>query len=454
MNLKDLRNSRFLRDSTTLQVGALCLSAGNLLGLLALTHVLGAQNQGEFYLAIALYSFLWFLVGMGLYPVAISHVAQAIADGKRERVAHWLAYLGKGTFLLAWVCLALAWFVLPAAVEYWLKGSTDDPAQVARNAGILCLIPLAEVPRVVALAGLTGARRMASLARVENGQEASRVLLVVVGALATGDARGPVVGLLLASCIGSCLGLEAWLREARAGHLPGPWAVLKSVGVLPLRAGMKEGLQMGLVRNIDAFGVQILPTLILGHFGSARWVAYLRTAQRFTDVIRLLMQGISRTVLPVLSELRGGRDLRRLRRIYWRASGLSGLVVGAGLLLGLLLAPAILERLLPSEYQAPVWRCLLILVPGVLVVGFSVANDTFYLVTGTLRVGIWLSVLGLLVNTSVVAVLAWKMPTVGVAMGLSFTFLWSVTHLAYAAWWFHRNLPREAGEGLREVPSG
>jgi O-antigen/teichoic acid export membrane protein len=453
VNLKELRSSRFLRDSTTLQVGALCLSAGNLLGLLALTHVLGAQNQGEFYLAIALYSFLWFLVGMGLYPVTISHVAKAIADGKRELVAHWLGYLGKGTFLLGLVCLALAWFVLPPLVELWFKDSTQDPSQVARNAGILCLIPLAEVPRVVAMAGLTGARRMGSLARVENGQEASRVLLVVVGALATGDARGPVVGLLLASCVGSLLGLEAWLREARAGYLPGPWTVFKSARVLPLRAGLKEGLQMGLVRNIDAFGVQILPTLILGHFGSARWVAYLRVAQRFTDVVRLMMKGISQTVLPVLSELRGGRDPARLRHVYWRASGLSGLVVGAGLLLSLIVAPTIIERCLPRDFRDPVWRCLLILAPGVLVVGFSVANDIFYLVTGTLKVGIWLSVVGLVVNTTVVALLAWQLPTVGVAMGLSFTFLWSVTHLAYAAWWFHRNLDSARPEGLRGAPS-
>ena len=442
MKLKELRSSRFLRDSATLQVGALCLSAGNLLGLLALTHVLGAQHQGEFYLAIALYSFIWFLVGMGLYPVAISHVAQAIAKGQRERIAHWLGYLGKGSLLLACVCLLLAWFVLPPAVDFWLKDSTRDPAQVARNATILCCIPLVEVPRVVALAGLTGARRMASLARVENGQEASRVLLVMVGALATGDARGPVIGLFLASCVGSLLGVEAWLREAREGHLPGPMTVLKSVGVLPLRAGLKEGLQMGLVRNIDAFGVQILPTLILGHFGSARWVAYLRTAQRFTDVVRLLMRGISRTALPVLSELRGSGDLLRLRRVYFRASGLSGMVVGAGVLLGLGCAPVILDWLLPREYQSPVWICLLILVPGVIVDGFAVANDTFYLVTGTLRVGIWISVLGFLVNTSVVTLLAWQLPTVGVAVGLSFTFLWSASHLAYATWWFHRNVPK------------
>lgn len=446
MNAKGLLRSRFLRDSATLQLGAMCLAFGSLLGLIALTHILGANGQGEFYIAIAIYSFLWLLTGLGLYPVVISHVAKASARDDKADVAAWLAYLGKGTAILALGTLALAWFGLPAAVEYWLGADLRDPDRMAHNAIILCVIPLVEVPRLVGLAGLTGTRRMASVARVENGQEACRVLLVVVGALVTGDARGPVVGMVLASCLGSLLAVEAWVREARQGHVPSARAVFDARHALGIRAGLREGIQMGLVRNIDAYGVQILPALILGHFGTASWVAYLRTAQRFTDMARMLMQGISRTALPVLSELRGVKSRGRLRSVYWRASLLSGMTVGLGLLLGLPLAPTVLERLLPPNYADPVWRCLLILLPGVIVVGFSVANDTFYLVTGTLKVGIALSLVGLVVNTGVVALLAWSMPTVGVAYGLSFTFLWSLVHVLYAAFWFHRHVSRDGGE--------
>lgn len=440
-----LSGSRFLRDSTTLQIGAMCLSAGNLAGLVALTHVLGARQQGEFYLAIAIYSFLWFLLGLGIYPVAINRVARATAKQDHETAAAWIAYLGKGTAILGVLTLVIAVFVLPPAARAWLGAGSSDPARIARHAAILCTIPLVEVPRVMALAALTGTRRMASLARVENGQEACRVLLVVVGALVVGDARGPVLGMLAASVLGSCLGLEAWIREAAAGHMPGPMAAWRARRRLPWRAGIRDGVQMGLVRNIDAYGVQILPALILGRFGSPQWVAYLRTAQRFTDVARMLMQGISRTALPVLSELRGVRSRRRLRGVYWRASLLSGLTVGTGMLAGLPFVPWLLELLLPNDYGDPVWRCLIILVPGVLVVGFSVANDTFYLVTGTLRVGIAISLAGLVVNTTVVTLLASSMPTVGVAYGLSFTFLSSLVHVGYAAWWFSRHVQADVG---------
>ncbi len=92
-----------------------------------------------------------------------------------------------------------------------------------------------------------------------------------------------------------------------------------------------------------------------------------------------------------------------------------------------------MERLLPRDYDGPVWSCLLIHTPGVLLLGFSAVNDTFYLVTGKLHVVIALSGLGLVVRTSVMAGLAALMPTVSVAYGLSFTCAWSVLYVAYAA---------------------
>lgn len=442
--MKGLLRSRFLRDSATLQIGALCISAGNLLGVIALTHVLGARNQGELYLSIATYSLLWFLIGLGLTPVAIGHVARAAGHGDRDEAAAWLAHLGKVTAVLALALLVFAQLLLPAATEAWLGGRVQDAQRVARDAVLLCATPLLEVPRLVALSGLTGTRRMAAVARVENGHEALRVALTVSGALITGDARGPVLGMLAASALGSCLGIEAWIREARAGHLPGPRAVLRPRVRLGWAAGLREGVQMGFVRNINVATSQVLPSLILGRFGSPAWVAYLRVAQRFTDVARMLAQGISRTALPALSDSGVLHDPTRLRRAYWRASGLSGITVGAGLLVGLALAPKLVALLLPRDYATPVWTCLWILTPGVLVLGFSAVNDTFYLVTGNLRVVLAFSVVGLFVNSAMMAGLAALWPDIGVACGLSFTYAWSLLYIAYAGWWLHR---RARGRG-------
>ncbi len=442
MKLGALVKNRFLRDSTTLQVGAVSIAFASFLGAVALTHVLGAQKQGRFYLAIAVYSLFWFALNLGLYQVATSQVAAAVSRANRGKVAAWLAYYLKANLVLGVGLAALGWWGLP-----WLTGAFYGEREVGRLAGILALTPLVELPRVVACAGLQGTRRMLALARVENGMELARVFLVVAGALLTDSALGPIVGMVAASGVGSLLAVDAYRREHARDpeRLPGVVAILGRIREVPLRHGLRLGIKYGLVRNVDAFGVQILPPLILGYFGTEAWVAYLRIAQRLVSVAQMLMQGISRTALPTFSEIVGLRDLPRLRRAYWRASLLSGLTVSTGVLIGLPFVPLLVEAVFPRDFHGPLWTIVKILVPGVLVVSFSVANDTFYLVTRTLHVGIALSFVGLVVNTSVVTLLAWAYPTVGVALGLSFTFTWSLVHIAYAAYWFRTHRSRTGG---------
>lgn len=98
-----------------------------------------------------------------------------------------------------------------------------------------------------------------------------------------------------------------------------------------------------------------------------------------------------------------------------------------------------METFLPRDFHHPVWMSFLILLPGTAVSGFSVANDTFYLVTNQLRMAIILSVVGLVVNTGVLFLACSRWPDYGAAVGLSFTFLWSLTHVAYAGWWFRKH---------------
>lgn len=454
MKLGGLLRSRFLRDSSVLQVGSLFVSLGNFVGTIALTHVLGAEKQGEFYLAIAIYSFLWFSINLGLYAVTISQVAAATARGSTPKVAAWMAWATKASLALGALAALLAWTALPPLVRGFLGADVRNAGHIALYAGLLAFSPLVELPRVVCCAGLEGTRRMLSLTRVENGQEATRVFLVVVGALVTDSPLGPVLGMLLASGLGSVFALDAYRRERRAesSSLPPVREVLRRMRDVPITHGLRLGLKMGLVRNVDAFGVQILPALVLGRFGSPQWVAYLRIAQRLVDVARLFMKGISRTALPVLSELAGVRDRRGLRRVYWRATLLSGITISAGLLCALPFVRSVVDAWFPRDYRGPVWTCFLILLPGTLVVSFSVANDTFYLVTNTLRVGILFSLLGLVVNTAVLALLTWRMPTVGAAYGLSFTFLWSLVHIAYAYTWFRRHAPHGEARPVAAIP--
>jgi O-antigen/teichoic acid export membrane protein len=81
----------------------------------------------------------------------------------------------------------------------------------------------------------------------------------------------------------------------------------------------------------------------------------------------------------------------------------------------------------------------LFLVPGFLVMSFSIANDTFYLVTNTLRMGVLICALSLVLNVLVVWYLAWLDPFYGVAWGLSFTYASAGLHYVYEFAWFRRH---------------
>jgi len=193
----------------------------------------------------------------------------------------------------------------------------------------------------------------------------------------------------------------------------------------------------------------VLPTLILGLWGSKDWVAYLRIAQRILNVPLMMMQGISRNLLPALSELAGLKDMRRFRETFVRASVATGLLISSGLIVSLPLVHWAVGLAFPHDYQRPVTTIALILLPGFVVMSFSIANDTFYLVTNTLKAGVVLCLVGLVVNTAVVALSARLWPTFGVAIGLSFTMATATMHYVYAWWWFRnqRRLAPAAGPG-------
>jgi O-antigen/teichoic acid export membrane protein len=429
-----LRGSRFLRDTAVLQVAAAVGSVASLASAFALAFLLGPRSQGEYYLGVATWSFLWVTVNLGLYNVATSQIAAAAARGNSLKVGAWMAWMVKASLATGLCASLVAWFGLP----HFARWAYDSPT-VGRVTLVLAFTPLAELPRVVLNSALQGARRMGALARVENGQELSRVFFVIAGAIATGDAVGPAIGMVLSSAVGSLLSIDAYRREARLSEacLPTLGQVRERLRQVPVRHGLRLGLRVGLVRNIDAYGVQILPSVVLGIFGDTAWITYTRLAQRFVDVARTMMSGINRTALSHFSGLAGKQDLDSLEGAYWRASLGSGVMISVGLLASLPFAPWVISHF-PLAYREPVWLCYRILVPGVMVASFSVANDTFYMVTNTLKVAVVLQVIGLAVGVSMMSLFAWTWPTVGVAIGLSANFLWALTHMSYAGWWFRR----------------
>ncbi len=435
VKLRELLKRRFVRDTATLQAGAVFNAACGLASTFVLTYTLGADGFGEYVVAISLYSLLWFLLNQGPFSVAVSQIAAVRARGQVDKIAPWLAFLAKAYVVIGAVLIVLGVVLLPAIARFF-GASTDS----VRWAQWLAFTPFIELPRIVVSAALQGTRRMLPFTQVENSHEAMRIFLSVVGAVVASSGAGAIVGTLLASAIGSILAIELYrgVRRAQKTELPSVREIASHFRDVPLARGLPLGFRLGLVRSIDALGNQVLPSLFLEKWAAPSWVAYLRIGQKILGVPLLLMTGISRNMLPALSELTGLKDLERFKRMYVRASLTTGALISGALILSLPLIRWVIGNFLPNDFHEPVWRIMLILLPGFVVMSFSIANDTFYLVTNTLKVGIVLSGIGLAINTLMLATLASVWPTVGVAYALSFMMAASAMHYTYAWWWFRK----------------
>ncbi|MDF1838651.1 MAG: oligosaccharide flippase family protein, partial [Planctomycetota bacterium] len=350
--MRTIQGSRFARDSTVLQAGSILLAGSGLMATFALSHILGAFKQGEYYLGIAVFTALWFLLNLGVASVATQRVAAASEVDDREGVRDWLAFALEATLLMGTVCALLCWWVLPWALDWWLAGDGGQAQRVALYALLLALEPLVGLPRLLCTVAFQGQRRMASLTRMENAQELSRAFLVIAGAFWTGSVMGAVLGQLAAAVLGCGIAFHFYAKERGKGKdLPSPLSVFARIGRVRMRGRWGLGVRMGLVRNIDAYAVMVLPSLILGRYGSAQWVTYLRIAQRFVNVLKLFMAGVGRTGFVALSTAGQDPDPRRLYRVYRQTSLIGGAcVIGVSLIL-LPFLPGVLERLLTRVYR-------------------------------------------------------------------------------------------------------
>lgn len=449
--LHGVSKTKFFRDSFVLQIGGLLNTAGNFLSSVLLAHVLGADGQGLFYVAFALYSLFFFVLNLGLSQAAVSQIAAASARGSIDKVAAWLAFLAKSYIVIGVLLCGAGWFLLPALarVLYQRTLTPEELDSLGRLAWWLTLMPLFEVARVVTCAGLHGTRRMLALAQIENGTELARVFLVVAGALATNSPLGPILGSVAGALVGSVLAIDLYRTARRDGGaypLPSVRAIAARVREVPIRQGIAYGSRIAVMRNTDALVLAVLPPLIIQRFADSHVVAYFRVSQNIMRLPYGFTQGVSRTMMAALSECAGKRDMPRFRRTFVRGSIYTGLVTAGLLLLALPLVPWLVGTFYPSDYRSPVATMATILALGYVPHAFLVAADAFWIATGKLRTAIAFTVVGAALTMPLFAWTTASVPVTGAAWGMALTHLFCFALYAYQFWYFrtHPEFPPPA----------
>ncbi|MDG1498438.1 MAG: lipopolysaccharide biosynthesis protein [Planctomycetota bacterium] len=446
---KRLVQSRFVRDAFTLQVAAGITALGNLASTLALAYLLGVELQGLYYVAMAWYSLFYLLGNVGLNSVAVTYIAKAVGARRDDDIANWLAFLLKATTGLSLLMFALAYFLLPPVAAYY----GEDPGQ-ARMLGewavLLCLLPIIEVPRVVAAAAFQGTRQMLYLAQLENAVEVGRVFLIIAFILITGTAKGAVFGTLAGGVLSSCLAIALYFRARRESEaaaeihktaaLPTIRQMFGAMGKVPLREGLPMGIRVGLNRNIDALLLDSVPVLIMGmaSIGGPATAAYFRIAQRLLRMPLMLLQGISRTAVPAFAELSVLRDGSALRRLFYKATIGGGAMISSGIIATVLVLPWVVDHFFPSGYAEPVAHFSYLLAAGFISTAFSGVFESFYLATNQVHIALRIgTVLSLPVLAAMYFGGVYFGPS-GVAIGLSLGFSTGIVHHIYIYRFFRK----------------
>jgi O-antigen/teichoic acid export membrane protein len=440
--------NRFLRDTVTLQVSSVLNQASQVVSTLAIAFLLTSHGQGQFVLAVMMQGLFYTLVHMGIVPATVSMVAASSARGMREKVATWMALLVKSYVVVSLILVGAGYFVLPAVTVMALNALGNKiPVDDAREIGLWAWwltfwIPI-DIPRACAQVAFHATRRMHALAQLDNGQELMRMFLVLSGALITGSPAGAVLGEIGSRVLAS--GLAAQMYH-RARHDGGPWLptageILQRVPGVPLLAGMRLGLRVGVIKAAAAVVVTIAPRVLIGGIAGASWAAYFNIAQKLMGIPQMMMQGVSRNILPALSEQRSRHDLAGFKRLYLRATVFTGLVISGLTLLGLLLIPWVLPAVLPDDYAEPVLLCCLILTVGVVPLSFAVAQDPFYILTDRMKANVIICFIGALVTIPANAILIYFQPTTGPVWGLTVYMGWVLVHFVYIERYFRRVAP-------------
>lgn len=426
-----VQKSRFARDAIFLQIGAGVSMGANLVTSVLLFRFLGAEQTGRYFESVNLVTLLYFIGNVGFSQVAVARIATDVGRGDHASVVRWL-----GLFLKAHGSFTLLVTTVGALLCPFLGVLFRMGWEVGIYASLLSVSGLLLLPFYLTQCALQGTRRMKLLAEMENLKEITRAYCVLVGAVVFESPVGAVVGEVAASVLAVPLAAICYQKARRETGVPLPSLreILRAAPLVPwaeIRAIGRASVSLSLQKNFTALAGTIFPRLMLSYFWTAREVAFLNLAQNLMKIPLLGLQGVSRTIVPVLGQMRGSGDVRGMRKALLRIMFLSGstitLVTAAwGIALYWIIPTLYTDSALPTLPLIP-W-----LFAAMSIAGFAVGVEGFYLISDRLDLSFKLSFLTFVcsIPPGIACVYFWGAP--GAAMYILFNHFHPAFLIFYA----------------------
>jgi O-antigen/teichoic acid export membrane protein len=386
--VKRTAGRKFVKDTLILQAGSLVQSGTYFVTSVLTARALGTHELGRWATSRELYTFIFFLVSMGLTNAAVSTYSRARGSGDEQASRMALASMLKLGIIVSIFAAVFGLTLAPPLAE-----RVYGDRQVGVLASVLCLGCLGEVLRSLTLAVLNGSRQMKRYVVFDATTNLLRVALVGCALLWEASPRSVAVAFLVHALASGVLGILAY-RRAESTHAdlapPPLGVVLRHVPRAPLRLvlGVSALLAAGkaLSAIVPRLGLLLIPALaVAGEDGFSDNGAF-QVGMVLNLVLAGVVGAVSTNLLPTLGFQLGKTDVPlsamggQLKRVALAAGGAAALATLASV-------PVmwVVLRVFYGEAFGDSFKYFVLLASGNLVIGFTVIVEPFAIYAGTLR---------------------------------------------------------------------
>lgn len=364
--LKTFGESKFVRDTLTLQVGKMGLLVINVVTLVVVARGLGPAEYGAYQLVLTMFGLLMTFNLTGLGPSTITRLAEAIGAGDRRLARDLIGFYVQLSLVVAVVAWVVVMLFGATLAERWY--SNPLIGQMLRvYIHVLFLLPLYHL----ALFTLQSTRAMRSYTLLENATSFIEAGLKIGGVLLFIGATRPdnqigqgaaylITAHVLAALFNAALGLVLYQREQRrrSDVLPRLAEVLAVVPRNSPRPYWQFGFSLALDKNLSSLFI-LLPVQFVGMWHGEAAAGFLRLGLSAFTYPALLFKGVLTNLETRLPAAVGQGDYAALqdnfRRVLRLIVPLAVGVFGVFALFAPVLVPILGDEYIPA---IPVIRVL------------------------------------------------------------------------------------------------
>lgn len=346
--LQNLLASKFVRDTITLQAGALVLTAVNALSFVIVVRALGPEEYGVYQLVLTMHGLLMTLNLTGLGPSTVTRLAEAIGAGDQTRIRNLMGFFMQASLAVAVLALLAAWLFGPA-----FAAASYNNAFIGELYRLYVLILFFDPIYRAALLTLQSLREMRQFTVLENGglllEALFKIGMVLLGYGATGVLVAHVTAVVIRAGIG--LLLYRHHQRTKPDLLPTFGAIVGATLRNSPRPYWRFGFLLAVDKNI-AMLYTLLPVQVAGMFGGEAAAGFLRLGLNALSYPNMLFKGVLTNLETRFPADAGQGNYRRmqdnLNRLGRWIVPLSIGLYGAFALFAPLVLPIIGEEYLPA----------------------------------------------------------------------------------------------------------